>query len=338
MLSTAYGLSKTLSLEKLSQLIHTYIYPVAMYGWKSIFPLLGKVYEKRWEALITKLQKRAVNATSNANLKLIDKTSRIPSLSSSIKRRLVDQATPIIMGKSNSLLDKLDIQPPQKARRKGFFLAKKSTVNSPVTAIAKVINDAKITKSNVGKLYDDYRPKLSSQIINTKFNPKNRELIKNLALGSLTRDVMSKCDDRIFHFCISCSRNTSKKYKQTETIPHFLKCHSSGSYLEQTAHKVVCLMDTFIKDKLSTDTKLCRSLNQCQKYQNHIIHNEKVDAMLGIGKVQVFRPIATKKKWMEIESYIFNMQEFVLKIIEDKNRLGANYFSRVDDLIKEQAT
>ena len=336
MLSIAYGLSKTLSLEKLSQLIHTYIYPVAMYGLKDIFPILGKVYKTRWEALITKLQKSAVNAPSNAKLKLIDETSRIPSLSSSIKRRLIDQSVPIIMGKSNSFLDKLDLQPPQKARRKGFYLAKETTVRSPVTAVAKVINEAKITKANVGTLYNDYKPKLSSQIINSKFTPKNRELIKNLAIGSLTRDIMSKCDDRIYHYCISCSRNTNKKYKMRETIQHFLNCHSSGTYLDKTALTVVCLMDAVIKDKLSNDIKLSRSLNQCLKYKSKIIHSEKVDAMLGIGKVQVFKPIATKKQWIDIESYIFNMQEHILKILEDKHRLGNTYFDRVEDLIKEQ--
>jgi len=58
--------------------------------------------------------------------------------------------------------------------------------------------------------------------------------------------------------------------------------------------------------------------------------------MLGVGKIQVFASVSNKKTWKKIESSVYNMQEHVLLILKDKNRLSANYFDRVNDLIKEQ--
>jgi len=200
----------------------------------------------------------------------------------------------------------------------------------------KTINTAKITNSGVGKLFDDYSPKISSQIINKKFTPRDREAIKNLALGSLTRTNMSKCDSRIFHYCIECSKNPKLKYKQAETIQHFLNCHKSGPFLKSTAQNSVSIMDCAIKKKQESKLSLNRTINQCKKYHDQIVHNELVDIMLGIGKIQVFASVANKKTLKEIESFIYNMQEHVLLILKDKNRLSATYFDRVEDLIKEQ--
>jgi len=86
MLNIAYGLLNILSLEKMAQLIYTYIYPVATYGWKSIYPLMGKLTQNKWDELVHTLQKRAINAPSNAKTSKIKQISRIPTLDQTMKK------------------------------------------------------------------------------------------------------------------------------------------------------------------------------------------------------------------------------------------------------------
>jgi len=163
----------------------------------------------------------------------------------------------------------------------------------------------------------------------------DREAIKNLALGSLTRDNMSKCDSRVLHYCIQCSKNTNIAYKQTETVVHFLKCDTNWEQLKRQANEVNSLMDQAIERKLK-DLKLRRALNQCKKYENYTVYNDIVDSILGIGKIQVFANATTKKMLKKVENLIFKMQESVIIILRNKNRLGGNYTDRLNALLSEQ--
>ena len=189
--------------------------------------------------------------------------------------------------------------------------------------------------NSYGKLFDNYRPKITGQILNTKLKKADREAIKDLALGSLTRDTMSKCDNRVLSYCIECSKNPKIKYKQSETVQHFLKCHVHWKQLHQIALTISNLMQSSIDKKLKS-YKLSRALNQCNKFKTTTFYNDAIDVMLGIGKVQVFASIAKKKKWSEIKDLIFRIQEFIIIILKDKNRLGETYYDRLEKLLQDQ--
>ena len=336
MLNIANGLKTKLSIEKLTQLIYTYIYPVATYGWKTMYPLMGKVSQGKWDDLVHTLQKRAINAPSNAKTSIIKQISRIPTLDQTMKKRSIDQIIPIISGKTNSMIQKLELnEPDPKKRRKNQYTAKTSAKKSAITEISETINSAKISKKSYGSLFDNYRPKIKSQILNPSLKKCDREAIKNLALGSLTRDIMSKCDNKILHYCIHCSKNPKIVYKHRETVGHFLMCNTNWDQLKKQSNEVNTLMDQAIERKLK-DLKLRRALNQCKKYENYTVYNDVVDAILGIGKIQVFSNTATKKMLKKVENLVYKMQDSVIIILRSKNRLGGNYHDRLNSLLSEQ--
>jgi len=206
---------------------------------------------------------------------------------------------------------------------------------SAITQISNTINSSKITKNSFGTLFKNYRPKIKGQILSTTLKRNDREAIKNLALGSLTRDNMSKCDNRVLHYCIECSKNPKIKYKQTETVEHFLKCHNSWDTLTELSSSINSIMDKGIEKKLK-DLKLRRALNSCKKYENFTIYNDNIDAMLGIGKIQIFSTIATKQNLKTVKDQTFKIQNLILTILRDKSRLGATYHDRLDSLLSKQ--
>jgi len=300
---------------------------------------MGKGDQLRWEYLITSIQKRAVLAPSSGKIDIIEKTSRIPSLRETMKRQLIDQTIPIISGKTNSLIDKLCVQPPLKKRRLNFFSASKSSAKSAVTTLATVINRAKIVtdtnnKLKPGNLYDDYRPKICSQFINKEFSKVERETIKDFALGALTRDNISQTDNRVLHYCIKCKKAGKRKYKQKETVVHFIDCNLGTSVINK-AKSISQSIDSQILNK-SKHSKLDKIKSQCEKYGQATIYNDTTDLLLGIGKVQLFAKLVAKKKLLRVEKDIYELQLDLLKILRDNNRLSDTYYNRVENLIKEQ--
>ena len=228
------------------------------------------------------------------------------------------------------MIDKLELKEPDpKKRRKNQYTAKISAKKSAISEISNTINNAKITKKSFGSLLKEYRPKIKSQTIKTNMKKNDREAIKNLALNSLTRDIMSKCDNRVLHYCIHRSKNPKIAYKHTETVAHFLKCNTNWNQLKKQSTEVNTLMDEAIGRKLK-DLKLRRALNQCNKYENYTVYDDITDAILGIGKIQVFATTATKKMWKKVEKMVYNIQDSVLVILKNKNRLGNNYHDRLN--------
>ena len=336
-LAIVRGLTNKLSLEKLLQITQTFTYPNLTYGFKAVHPLMNKTTQDEWEKLSLEVQRVSLRAPRYCSPHIVSKMSSIPSLSQSIKRSLTRESEKIIyFGKSNSLTQKMTIKIPSQDNKRRKVHVQPSHKKSGITVLADHINSAKITEIDEPMgLYEEFRPKMTPQVIEPKFSPADRIAIRNLSLGILSRLKMSSLNSDISKYCTDCLRS-QKTRKYIEDTPHIIKCSSQGQTLYENAAKTLKIIIDRTNNRLNTSS-MPIIINQCQKLIELTIFDDLTDIILGIGKVQAFKPVCNKKYKIVVEQ-IFNLQKSLIPILKSKDRLYTTFSKRSDSLFRDQAS
>ena len=333
-LANIRSIKMKLSLEKLLQCCQTFTFPLLTQGFKPMYPLMNQTNKDRWEKLSVEIQKTSLSAPKMASKEICDKICPIPTLTMAIKRALTKDSIKVLNNeKSNSLTKKMIIKIPSQDNKRRKIFIEPTHPKSGITLLANHVNEAQIKDiSDSDPLFRDFRPKLAPQTINSNLNPADRQIIRNLSLNVLSREKLSRCDNRIQKYCTDCQcQGNGNKIEDTT---HLIKCSSKGATLFKEAETLKNILVSETERRLRSTT-LPHIKNQCLKLLEHKIYDDNTDIILGIGKVQLFKEVSNKK-YKKITSKITELQTSLIPILARKNRLHSSYYGRIDALLLDQ--
>ena len=158
-------------------------------------------------------------------------------------------------------------------------------------------------------------------------------------MNNITRLITSKTCPELSPNCQECIH---KNINRKEDICHFLGCHVTIGKLNIEKAWVRRETDYMLQTIISTIQKRLANTNnyelkaRCKHILNTTIHEDHIDLILGIGKIQAFRQLSTSC-FKRIEKKIFRIQEEkVIPILKSRNRINANFSKHRYALQNEQ--
>ena len=325
-----------ISLESLSQMSHTYAFPLCLYGWEAILPLMTAKNTKKWHSLLLQVQKASLALHFNTQTEIVEKISKVPSFQDFINkqhtkhvRRLAFERFP-----KNNLKTILAVKKPnseKKTRNTNYCTIEQRHEKSDLHYIIQAYNDLKlppipeneeeykneliVRAEKISKM--PQRPKMTVPVIAKNLTISERKAIMKCAAGTLTKLHLAKSNPEISKYC-DCGK--------TENLNHLINCGLNGDKnLSKVVNPVLKQMTDYVQKRLHA-TKNPYMKEKCIKLLNYKVHSFRyLDFLLGIGQIQILKEINCKL-WKKLSEKIMAFQlEFVIPQLKNKNRIGEYY-------------